>query len=161
MIRYSSKELFEKAKGLIPKHKLIFVEDVVAMLGISKSTFYEHIKVDSYESNHLRGLIEENKIALKVSMRKKWFDSDNATMQMALYKLCSTTQEHKKLQQNYTDVTTKGKAIGEFDDMTDQEIKEEIDRLSGGGGIHFGVEESIDRRKKGCQECTAEGCACE
>jgi hypothetical protein len=52
-------------------------------------------------------LLEENKIALKVSMRKKWFDSDNATLQMGLYKLCSNTTEHKLLQQNYTEVTGK------------------------------------------------------
>ena len=44
-------------------------------------------------------------------MRKKWYDSDNATMQMALYKLCSTDVEHRKLQQNYSDITTKGEKI--------------------------------------------------
>ena len=111
MIKYNAKELFEKAKELIPKHKLIFVEDVVAMLGISKSRFYELITGTSDEMDVLRDLIETNKIALKVSMRKKWFDSDNATLQMALYKLTSTKEEHKKLQQNYTDVTTDGEKI--------------------------------------------------
>ena len=30
---------------------------------------------------------------------------------MALYKLCSTDVEHRKLQQNYSDVTTKGEKI--------------------------------------------------
>ena len=61
--------------------------------------------------NELRSLLDTNKITLKVNMRKKWSDSDNATLQMALYKLCSTSEEHKKLQQNYTDVTSDGKSI--------------------------------------------------
>ena len=105
---YNAKELFKKAKDLIPKHKLIFIEDVAAMLGIAKSTFYEHIPIDSNESNELRDLIEKNKIELKVSMRKKWFQSDNPTLQMALYKLTSTKEEHKALQMNYTENENRG-----------------------------------------------------
>ncbi len=103
MIKYNTKELFEKAKELIPKHKLIFVEDVIALIGISKSRFYELITGTSDEMDELRDLFDKNKIELKVSMRKKWFDSDNATLQMGLYKLLSTTEEHKKLQQTYSE----------------------------------------------------------
>ena len=104
---YDTKILKEKAIELINKNKLIFIEDVCAMLGISKPCFYDHFKVDSNDFNELSTLLEENKISLKVSMRKKWFDSENATMQMALYKLCSTPEEHKKLQQNYQELTGK------------------------------------------------------
>ena len=100
-----------KAIEVINKHKLIFVEDVVAMCGISKPSFYEHFKVDSDDFNDIKGLLEQNKIDIKVSIRRKWNDSDNATAQMALYKLCSTKEEHMKLQQNYTDHTTDGDKI--------------------------------------------------
>lgn len=110
-MKITKEYIFEKAQELIPKHRLIFVEDVIAMLGISKPTFYDRIKVDTDEFNKLKILLDENKIALKTSMRKKWVESDNATLQMALYKLCSTTEEHKKLQQNYTDHTTDGQKI--------------------------------------------------
>ena len=75
------------------------------MIGISKPCFYDHFKVDSNDYNELSRLLEENKISLKVALRKKWYDSDNATTQMALYKLCSTKEEHRKLQQNYTELT--------------------------------------------------------
>lgn len=102
---YSSSQIFEKSKKIILNHNLIFIEDVCAMIGISKTTFYEKIKVDSDEMNELRILLDSNKITLKVNMRKKWSDSDNPTLQMALYKLCSTEEEHKKLQQNYTEST--------------------------------------------------------
>ena len=103
MKTYTTAELFERSKEIIPKHRLIFVEDVCAYLGISKSTFYIHIPVGSDESNELRDLLNKNCIDIKVGLRKKWFDSDNATLQMALYKLTSTDVEHRKLQQNYTE----------------------------------------------------------
>ena len=117
MKAYTTAELFERAKEIIPKYKLIFIEDVCAYLGISKPTFYVHLPVGSYEFNELRDLLEKNKIDIKVGLRKKWFDSDNATLQMALYKLTSTDVEHKKLQQNYTDVTTDGDKITNLSDL--------------------------------------------
>ena len=117
MKTYTTAELFEKAKEIIPKYKLIFIEDVCAYLGISKPTFYVHLPVGSDEFNELRDLLEKNKIDIKVGLRKKWFDSDNATLQMALYKLTSTDVEHKKLQQNYTDVTTDGDKITNLSDL--------------------------------------------
>jgi len=100
---YDTKILKKKAIEAIDKNKLIFVEDICAYIGIDKGTFYNHFPVDLDDFNELREMLDKNKIALKVGMRKKWYDSDNATMQMALYKLCSTPEEHKKLQQNYVD----------------------------------------------------------
>lgn len=108
---YDTKILKKKAETVIKAHNLIFVEDVCALIGISKSTYYLHFPIGSDDSNDLNNLLEKNKITLKVNLRKKWLESDNATVQMALYKLCSTDVEHKKLQQNYTDVTTKGEQI--------------------------------------------------
>ena len=108
---YDTKELKQKAIEAIKKNKLIFIEDIAAMLGINKTTLYNHFPIDTNDFNELTTLLNENKISLKVSLRKKWFDSDNATTQMALYKLCSTPEEHKKLQQNYTDVTSNNETI--------------------------------------------------
>ena len=55
---YDTKELFEKAKDVIVKHKLFFVEDIVAFLPCSKPTFYEHFPIDSNEINELKELLE-------------------------------------------------------------------------------------------------------
>ena len=108
-------KLKAKAIEVINKNKLIFVEDICAMCGVSKPTFYDRFPVESDDFNELSKMLEENKISLKVGLRKKWFESDNATTQMALYKLCSTEVEHKKLQQNYTDVTSDNKPIQTVD----------------------------------------------
>jgi hypothetical protein len=108
---YDTKILKQKAIEAIEKNKLIFVEDICAYIGISKPCFYDHFKIESNDFNDLIELLEKNKIQLKTSIRKKWFERNTDTGLMALYKLCSTPEEHKKLQQNYTDVTTDGKAI--------------------------------------------------
>ena len=101
----NKEELKVKAIKVINENDLIFIEDVCAMCGISAPTFYDKFHVDSNDFKELRQLLDSNKINLKVKLRKKWLDSDNATTQLALYKLCSTTEEHKKLQQNYTEVS--------------------------------------------------------
>jgi hypothetical protein len=44
-------------------------------------------------------------------MRKKWYDSDNATLQMGLMKLIATPEEHKRLATNFNDHTTNGESI--------------------------------------------------
>jgi hypothetical protein len=110
---YNRQRIFEQAKEQITSKKLIFVEEVVAFLPIAKKTFYEWFPIDSDESNELKGLIETNKISLKTSMRKKWYDSDNATLQMGLMKLIASPEEHKKLSQNFTDHTTDGQTINQ------------------------------------------------
>jgi hypothetical protein len=108
---YDPKILKQKAIEAITKNKLIFVEDICAYIGISKPTFYVYFPVDSNDFNTIKELLEKNKIELKVSIRKKWFDRQSDTGLMALYKLCSTAEEHRKLQQNYTDHTTDGEKI--------------------------------------------------
>ena len=102
---HDTKILKQKAVEAIKKNKLIFIEDICAMIGVSKNWFYQHFPIDGDDYDELSKLLDENKISLKVALRKKWFESDNATTQMALYKLCSTNEEHKKLQQNYTELT--------------------------------------------------------
>ncbi len=104
---YKTEVLKQKAVAAIEKHRLIFFEDVIAMIGISKPCFYDHFIVDSDDFNDIKDLLEKNKIDIKVSIRYKWSKSDNPTAQMALYKLCSTAEEHRKLQQNYNEVTGK------------------------------------------------------
>lgn len=108
-------KLKAKAIEVIGKNKLIFIEDICAMCGVSKNWFYQHFPIDSDDYDLLSKMLDDNRIALKVSMRKKWHDSDNSTLQMALYKLCSTDTEHRKLQQNYTDVTSKNEQIQSID----------------------------------------------
>jgi len=108
---YDTETLKTKAIEAIEKRRLLFVEDICAYIGISKSTYYDHFPLNSNDYNCLSDLLEKNKIEVKTAIRKKWLDSDRDTGLMALYKLCSTSEEHKKLQQNYTDVTSNNETI--------------------------------------------------
>jgi hypothetical protein len=111
---YDKKKIFEQAKQVIVKNKLYFIEDIVAYLPITKPTFYDYFKVDSDEFNELKELLETNKVELKVSMRSKWYNSDNPTLQMGLMKLLSTNEELKKLSMNHNEHTTNGKDMTSF-----------------------------------------------
>jgi hypothetical protein len=108
---YDRKKIFEQAKEVIVKHKLFFIEDIVAFLPISKPTFYDYFNPDSNELNELKGLLETNRTELKVSMRSKWYKSNAPALQMALMKLIATPEELKKLSMQYNDHTTGGEKI--------------------------------------------------
>ena len=100
---YDRNKIFEQAKEVIVKHKLFFVEDIVAFLPISKKTFYEFFPLESDESNDLKELLEQNRTELKVSMRSKWYKSNAPALQMALMKLICTDEERKKLAMQYSE----------------------------------------------------------
>lgn len=94
---YDRKKIFEQAKEMIVKHKLFFVEDIIAFLPCSKSSFYDFFPDGSDELDILKELLEQQRVTLKVGMRSKWYKSDNATLQVSLMKLICTDDERKKL----------------------------------------------------------------
>ena len=98
---YDRKKIFEQAKEMIVKHKLFFVEDIVAFLPCAKPTFYDFFPPDSNELNELKELLEVNRTTLKVSMRSKWYTSNAPALQMALMKLIATPEELKNLSMQF------------------------------------------------------------
>ena len=53
--------------------------------------------------NELKGLLELNRVTLKVSMRSKWYTSNAPALQMALMKLIATPEELKKLSMTFVE----------------------------------------------------------
>jgi len=104
---YDRKKIFEQAKEMIVKHKLFFVDDIVAFLPCSKSSFYEFYPDGSDELDELKGLLEVNRTTLKVSMRSKWYTSNAPALQMALMKLIATPEELKKLSMQFVESENK------------------------------------------------------
>ena len=100
---YDRKKIFEQAKEMIVKHKLFFVEDIVAFLPCGKSYFYETFAVDSNEMDELKELLNQNRTTLKVSMRSKWYTSNAPALQMALMKLIATPEELRKLSMQFVE----------------------------------------------------------
>lgn len=108
---YDKTKIFEQAKELTVKHKLFFIEDIVAMLPCSKPTFYEMFPLESNELNELKDLIDTNRISIKVGLRKKWNDSDAPALQLSLYKLICSNEERKNLSMTHNDITSDGEKI--------------------------------------------------
>ena len=105
---YNTEELIKQSLEAIEKHKLFFIDDVVSYLPCSRSTFYER-KLD--KSDIIKEALTKVKTDIKVSMRSKWYKSENATLQMGLMKLISNDEERKRLSQTYNDFTTDGKEL--------------------------------------------------
>lgn len=110
---YDTETLLKTALEAIEKNKLFFVEDVVAYLPCTKATFYDHFPVESDELNLIKEALNQNRVEIKVSMRSKWFKSDNPTLQVALMKIIATDEEAHRLNgsRQEVDVKTDGKAM--------------------------------------------------
>lgn len=91
---YDTKELTEKALAAIKENNLVFIEDVVAFLPCVKKTFYEH---KLHESHDIKSALESNKVQMKVRLRQTWLMGDNATAQIALYKIIGDETELRRL----------------------------------------------------------------
>jgi len=113
LMAYDKNKLYDQAVKIIKDESkgVIFIEEVVAYLPCTKSTFYDHFPIDSDESNALKELIDANKVKTKSKIRKVLSKSEKAAELLALYRLIATTDEHQKLNQSYVDHTSKGKEM--------------------------------------------------
>lgn len=91
-------ELTEKYKQLalkaIKAQNLVFIDECPPAIGIHKSTFYLH-KLN--ESDDIKEALRKNRVNIKKKLRGKWYDSENATTQIALYKLIADDDEAERL----------------------------------------------------------------
>ena len=122
---YTTSSLKKKALKVIEEQNLYFIEDIVAYLPCSKKCFYNH---KLHEVPEIKALLEKNKIVEKVKMRKKWSDSDNATLQLAHYKLLCDDDERRKISMNYNEHVGKDgeKLFGNISDEKAKEIAESL-----------------------------------
>lgn len=104
---YDKLKIFEQAKEVTENHKLFFVEDIVAYLPCTKSTFYDFFPIESDEMNAIKGMIEENKVRIKVTIRSKLLKGKGTEL-IALYKLIGTDEERIRLSTQNIDHTSKG-----------------------------------------------------
>jgi hypothetical protein len=91
---YNPKELEKKALEAIEKNKLFFIDDVIAYLPCSRATFY-NLELEKLDT--IKDSLTKVKTEIKVSMRSKWYKSENPTLQMGLMKLIASPDELKQL----------------------------------------------------------------
>jgi hypothetical protein len=91
---YNTQELTELSLKAIEEHSLLFIGDIFAYVPFSKATFYNH-KLEQLDD--IKSALGKNRSDMKVKMRKKWYESDNATLQIGLMKLISDDDEAHRL----------------------------------------------------------------
>lgn len=108
---FDKAKIFEQAKQAIIEDSLVFVEEVVYSLPLSKPTFYELFPVDSNEFNEIKELLNKNKVDQKKKLRDKWKNAEAPALQLSLYKLIASPEEIKALSMQHLDHTTQGDKI--------------------------------------------------
>jgi hypothetical protein len=91
---YKKIELEEMALDAIDENKLVNTKEVISYLPCSTATFYNW-KLEQLES--IKKALNDNRVSIKAKLRKNWLASDNATVNIALYKLLATEDELKAL----------------------------------------------------------------
>ena len=123
---YDKNKIFEQAKELIEKNKLFFVEDIVSLLPVARSTFWEYFPDKSDEMDTIKEMLDKNRVEIKSSMRSKWYKSDAPALQIALMKIISTDDEAHRLngskQELKNEVIVTDKTIAKLPDGTEIEI---------------------------------------
>lgn len=97
---YNPKELEKKALEVIEKNKLFFIDDVIAYLPCSRATFY-NLELEKLDT--IKDALTKVKTEIKVSMRSKWYKSENPTLQMGLMKLIASPEELKQLSMTHVE----------------------------------------------------------
>lgn len=94
MPQYNKEEMIKLSLKAIEDNNLVFVHELCYYLPFTRTTFYnkELDKVDK-----IKEALNKNKVDIKKGLRNKWYISDNATTQLALYRLLATKEEHDKL----------------------------------------------------------------
>ena len=98
----------EQLLEAIAKHNITFFSHCFAYVPFTATTAYNN-KLDKLDT--IKSAIEKNRVQAKNKMIAKWLESDNATLQIAAFRLMSDSDEHRKLNQSYTDHTSGGESI--------------------------------------------------
>lgn len=99
------KKLVNDCLSLISDYKLLSINDLIALLPFSKSTFYVY-GLD--KSDAIKDAIESNRTMIKQKLRAKWYESTTPTLQIALYKILATPEERKAMSSSSKEAKTDG-----------------------------------------------------
>jgi len=102
---YNKEDLETQSLSAINKHKLYFIDDVVAYLPCSRATFY-NLGLDKLDT--IKDALHKVKTKKKVLLRDKWEESDNATLSIGLMKLLASDDELRKLSMQTQEIKTEG-----------------------------------------------------
>ena len=118
---YHTEDMIKQSMDAIKKHNLMFIEDIIAYVPFSRQAFYDH-NLDKNDT--IKDSLNKNKIEVKNGLRAKWYKSDNATTQIALYKLIGTDDEADRLNASRQKVEHSGNIYKLTDEDRERYLKE-------------------------------------
>ena len=87
-------------------------------LSFSRPTAYNH-KLEKLDT--IKAAFEENRSKATNYLLQKWIQSDNATLQIAAFKIVADSDDHKRLNQSYVEQKTNDIDLS---DLSTEEIRE-------------------------------------
>ena len=91
---YNRTKLENSALEVIRKNELVFIRDIMCFLPCTRSTFYLH---NLHKSDTIQKELLRNKSQIKARFRKRWEQSKNQKLQLALYRLLANGDELRRL----------------------------------------------------------------
>lgn len=116
---------------VIKENKIVFFDHCFAFTSFSRATAYNY---DLDKLDDISNEINKNRVKAKNYQINKWIKSDNATLQLAAYRLMSDSEEHQKLNQSYVDHSNKGKSFSDPQIVTNIITNEEFNKIKDSDG---------------------------
>lgn len=115
-VAYNKEKILKQCLEVIEKEKITFFNDLCLFIAPSLSTLYEW---ELQKSEQIKEAIEKQRSALKRNMRKNWVQSENATLQIAAYRLMASPEEINSMTltrvESKADVNVSGGIVLELD----------------------------------------------
>lgn len=124
---YNKAEEIENVLRVIEENDLTFFDEISLFVAPNRKTLYEW---ELHKSDPIKEALEKNKLKKKKKLRRKWEDSENATLQIAAFKLLADDDEMARLSTTISKNEHTGKD-GEklFPEKTDEQVKKEVEEM--------------------------------
>lgn len=109
---------------VIEEKKIVYLDHAFGHTTFSRTTayFYELNKTDA-----IKEAIEKNRAKGKSYMVNNWIASKNPLLQIAAYRLLATSEEHKKLNQNYVEEEVQKDRVYTINIVEPKQLTEQTD----------------------------------
>ena len=127
---YKKTDMIKQCLKAIEENDLVFIEEIIAFVPFNRATFYNH-NLDKLDT--IKKALDDNRIKIKVGLRKNWRESKSPALQIALYRLLATESEYDRLILQKVDHTSKGESLRPLEISVDSpETKDELNQLING-----------------------------